>query len=180
MMVGAQSNECRRLESVRETHPSIDRRERASPIPIRILSKRSGGYWCNRPSPLKISQAVLRLMREGEECDSGCSGSPSIWQALCYNPRPEGNHGHHLAIERREGEDCWTIECAGYCYHSSERIRSPRRITRTSQDEPIGASEDFCCTESALGKNKGPQGCPDQSRQATYFSSGISEYQSGN
>src|SRR5438309_11021503 len=45
---------------------------------------------CNRPSPLKISQAVLRLMREREECDSGCSGSPSIWQALCYNPRPEG------------------------------------------------------------------------------------------
>ena len=91
-----------------------------------------------------------------------------------------GNHGHHLAIERREGEDCWTIQCAGYCYHSSERIRSPRRITRTSQDERIGASEDFCCTESALGKNKGPQGCPDQSRQATYISSGISEYQSGN
>ena len=29
-------------------------------------------------------------MREREECDSGCSGSPSIWQALCYNPRPEG------------------------------------------------------------------------------------------
>src|SRR5207245_4816509 len=80
----------------------------------------------------------------------------------------------------REGEDCWTIECAGYCYHSSERIRSPRRITRTSQDERIGTSQDFCCTESALGKNKGPQGCPDQSRQATYFSSGISEYQSGN
>ena len=91
-----------------------------------------------------------------------------------------GNNGHRLAIERREGEDCWTIECAGYCYHSSERIRSPRRITRTSQDERIGASEDFCGTESALGKNKGPQGCPDQSRQATYFSSGISEYQSGN
>src|SRR5256885_13159791 len=75
---------------------------------------------------------------------------------------PRGNNGHRLAIERREGEDCWTIECAGYCYHSSERIRSPRRITRTSQDERIGASEDFCGTESALGKNKGPQGCPDQ------------------
>ena len=52
--------------------------------------------------------------------------------------------------------------------------------SRGPQDERIGASEDFCCTESALGKNKGPQGCPDQVRQATYFSSGISEYQSGN
>jgi len=31
-----------------------------------------------------------------------------------------------------------------------------------------------------LGKSKGPQGCSDQSRQATYFSSGIGEYQSGN
>src|SRR5207244_6939551 len=85
-----------------------------------------------------------------------------------------GNHGHHLAIERREGEDCWTIECAGYCYHSSERIRSPRRITRTSQDEPIGASEDFCCTESALCKNKETQGCPDKSWQETFISIGYS------
>src|SRR5207245_7976324 len=121
-------------------------------------------------------------MREREECDSGCSGSPSIWQALCYNPRPEGETMDIISqlIERREGEDRWTIECAGCCYHSSERIRSPRRITRTSQDERIGTGEDFCCTESALGKNKGPQGCPDQVRQATYFSSGISEYQSGN
>jgi hypothetical protein len=31
-----------------------------------------------------------------------------------------------------------------------------------------------------LGKSKRPQGCSDQSRQATYFSSGIGEYQSGN
>src|SRR5205823_5358680 len=91
-----------------------------------------------------------------------------------------GNHGHHLAIERREGEDCWTIECAGYCYHSTERIGSQRRIARTSQDERRCASEDFCSTESTLGKSKRPQGCPNQNRQATYFSSGISEYQSGN
>src|SRR6184192_2960908 len=84
-----------------------------------------------------------------------------------------GNNGHRLAIERREGEDCWTIECAGYCYDSSERIRSPRRITRTSQDERIGTSEDFCCTASTLGKSKRPQGCPDQSRQRRISAAGL-------
>src|SRR5207245_4834372 len=113
---------------------------------------------------------VRRLMREREECDSGAVVRPQYGRHSVTILAPRGNHGHHLAIKRREGEDRWTIECAGCCYHSSERIRSPRRITRTSQDERIGTGEDFCCTESALGKNKGPQGCPDQVRQATYFS----------
>src|SRR5437667_3735136 len=123
---------------------------------------------------------VRRLMREREECDSGAVVRPHYGRHSVTILAPRGNNGHHLAIERREGEDCWTIECAGYCHRSTGRIRSQGRITGTSQDERIGASEDLCCTESTLGKSKRPQGCPDQSRQATYFGSGISEYQSGN
>src|SRR5205807_7267244 len=75
-------------------------------------------------------------MREREECDFGLQWFALNMAGTLLQSSPRGgNHGHRLAIERREGEDCWTIECAGYCYHSSERIRSPRRITRTSQDE---------------------------------------------
>src|SRR2546427_6182694 len=84
-----------------------------------------------------------------------------------------GNHGHHLAIERREGEDCWTIECAGYCYHSSERIRSPRRITRTSQDERIGTSQDFCCTEARWAKTKGHKVVPIKAGKRRISAAGL-------
>src|SRR5438067_8284944 len=93
-------------------------------------------------------------MREREECDFGLQWFALNMAGTLLQSSPRGgNNGHHLAIERREGEDCWTIECAGYCHRSTGRIRSQGRITGTSQDERIGASEDLCCTESTLGKS---------------------------
>src|SRR5881409_763720 len=84
-----------------------------------------------------------------------------------------GNNGHHLAIERREGEDCWTIECAGYYHRSTGRIRSQGRITGTSQDERIGASEDLCCTESTLGKRKGHKVVPIKAGKRRISAAGL-------
>ena len=71
------------------------------------------------------------------------------------------------------------LECAGYCYHGSKRIRSQRRITRTSQDGRIGASEDLCCTEKHAGQKQKATSLSRSKPAATYLSSGISEYQSG-
>src|SRR5207247_10206129 len=118
-------------------------------------------------------------MREREECDSGCSGSPSIRQALCYNPHPEGGTMDIVSQLKEErakiAGQLNALDTAITALSGLDRrggSRGPRRMSASARAK-ISA-------ESALGKNKGPQGCPDQSRQATYFSSGISEYQSGN
>src|SRR5436309_9256553 len=49
-------------------------------------------------------------MREREECDFGLQWfALNMADTLLQSSPRRGNNGHHLAIERREGEDCWGL-----------------------------------------------------------------------
>src|SRR5437016_396237 len=46
---------------------------------------------------------------------------------------PRGNNGHRLAIERREGEDCWTIECGMSGLDRRGGSRGRRRMSASAR-----------------------------------------------
>src|SRR5947208_598395 len=52
-------------------------------------------------------------MREREECDFGLQWFALNMAGTLLQSSPRGgNHGHHLAIDRTQDEDCWTIQSA--------------------------------------------------------------------
>src|SRR3989454_3306092 len=115
-------------------------------------------------------------MREREECDSGCDGSPSIWQALCYNPRPEGGTMDIISQLKEErakiAGQLNALDTAITALSGLDRrggSRGPRRMSASARAK-ISAAQ-----KARWAKTKGHKVVPDQSRQATYFSSGISE-----
>ena len=104
----------------------------------------------------------------------GCGGSPStkIGTLLQSSPR-RGNNGHHLPIERREGEDCWGLNALDTAITALSGLdrrggsRGPRRMGASARAK-ISAAQ-----KSTLGKSKRPQVCPDQSRQRRISAAGL-------
>src|SRR5215470_2605561 len=84
-------------------------------------------------------------------------------------PAPEGTHGYRHAVEVRAGQVGTPIDRTEYRDASTERVEH-RISTRTTKDECRSTSEDFCCTESTMGKSERAEGRLDQNWQAPHFS----------